>query len=88
MIVGDQRSRRRRRPTSQAYADKYELGYTIAFDASADIFDLYKVYALPTQFFIDPTGKVLEVVNGPMTDESARARVEAWLPKSAIRAGD
>ena len=81
-------SRRRRPTTSQAYAERYELGYDIAFDASADIFDLYKVYALPTQFFIDPSGKVLEVVNGPMTDETAKARIEAWLPKSAIRAGD
>ncbi len=65
----------------RAYADRYELGYDIAFDASADIFDLYKVYALPTQFFIDPTGRILEVVNGPLTDDAARARVEAWLPK-------
>ena len=67
----------------QAYADRYELGYDIAFDASADIFDLYKVYALPTQFFIDPSGKILEVVNGPMTDASAQARIDAWLPKDA-----
>ena len=52
----------------QAYADRYELGYTIAFDASADIFDLYKVYALPTQFFIDARRpKILEVVNGPLS---------------------
>jgi len=72
----------------KAYADRYELGYDIAFDASADVFDLYKVYALPTQFFIDTSGKVLEVVNGPMTDETARARIEAWLPKSALRAGN
>ena len=56
----------------QAYADRYQLGYDIAFDASADIFNLYKVYALPTQFFIDPTGTVLEVVNGPLTDAGAR----------------
>ena len=40
----------------QAYADRYELGYDIAFDASADIFNLYKVFALPTQFFIGPDG--------------------------------
>jgi thiol-disulfide isomerase/thioredoxin len=65
----------------KAYADKYELGYDIAFDASADVFDQYKVYALPTQFFIDPSGTILEVVNGPMTD--AQARIDAWLPKAA-----
>jgi peroxiredoxin len=67
----------------RAYADRYELGYDIAFDASADIFDLYKVYALPTQFLIGPDGRILEVVNGPLTDDSARSRVEAWLPRTS-----
>lgn len=65
----------------RAYAERYQLGYRIAFDASADIFHLYRVYALPTQFFIDPEGRVLEVITGPMSDASARARIEAWLPK-------
>jgi peroxiredoxin len=64
------------------YADRYELRYPIAFDTSADIFHLYKVFALPTQFFIAPDGKILDVVNGPMSEADASARVEAWLPKS------
>lgn len=63
-----------------AYADRYELGFPIAFDASADIFRRYRVFALPTQFFIGPDGRILEVVNGPVTIEDAAARVEAWLP--------
>ena len=62
------------------YADRYGLEYPIAFDASADIFDLYRVYALPTQFFIGPDGVVRKVVNGPMTSEAARGWVETWLP--------
>jgi thiol-disulfide isomerase/thioredoxin len=70
----------------RAYADRYELGYEIAFDASADIFDLYRVYALPTQLFIDPDGRILEVVNGPLSHDAARARVEAWLPGAAVSA--
>ena len=64
----------------RAYADRYELPYPIAFDASADAFNAYKVYALPTQVFIGPDGRVLQVVNGPLTDESATARMDAWLP--------
>ena len=65
----------------KAYADQYQLGFPIAFDASADIFDLYKVFALPTQFFIGPDGRVIQVVNGPMTDDTARQLIEASLPK-------
>jgi thiol-disulfide isomerase/thioredoxin len=66
------------------YADRYGLGYPIAFDASADIFDLYRVYALPTQFFIGPDGVVRQVVNGPMTSEAARGWVETWLPDPSV----
>jgi peroxiredoxin len=65
----------------RAYAERYELAYPIAFDASADMFHRYRVYALPTQFFIGPDGRILDVVNGPLSDADARARVEAWLPK-------
>jgi thiol-disulfide isomerase/thioredoxin len=62
------------------YAERYELNYRIAFDASADAFNAYKVYALPTQVFIGPDGRVLQVVNGPLTAAAASARIEAWLP--------
>jgi peroxiredoxin len=67
----------------KAYADRYELPYPIAFDSSADAFNMYNVFALPTQVFIGPDGRVLEVVNGPMTDDSASARMDAWLPQPA-----
>lgn len=55
----------------RAYAERYDLAYPIAFDASADVFDLYKVFALPTQFIIGRDGRVSNVVNGPLTVESA-----------------
>ncbi|HEX5826078.1 MAG TPA: TlpA disulfide reductase family protein [Candidatus Limnocylindrales bacterium] len=63
------------------YAERYELGYRIAFDTSADIFRLYRVFALPTQFFIAPDGRILEVVNGPLSRLDAEARIKAWLPE-------
>jgi peroxiredoxin len=65
----------------RAYAERYNLGYRIAFDGSADIFHEYRVYALPTQVFIGPDGRILEVMSGPLSDEAARARIESWLPQ-------
>jgi thiol-disulfide isomerase/thioredoxin len=65
----------------KAYADKYDLGYRVAADLSGDIFHLYRVYALPTQFFIDPGGRITSVVQGPLDVPSARAQVEAILPR-------
>ena len=64
----------------QAYADKYELEYTIGFDGSGRIFRAYKVYALPSQFFIGPDGVIRDVAQGPMTVESASAYIERILP--------
>jgi thiol-disulfide isomerase/thioredoxin len=67
----------------RAYAERYQLPYPIAFDASANAFNAYKVYALPTQVFIGPDGQVLEVVNGPLSDKAASARIDTWLPAPA-----
>ncbi|MDH5244752.1 MAG: TlpA family protein disulfide reductase, partial [Chloroflexota bacterium] len=50
----------------RAYADRYGLGYTIGFDGSGHVFRAYKIYALPTQFFVDVNGVIAQVVNGPV----------------------
>jgi peroxiredoxin len=63
-----------------AYATKYGLGYTIAADLSADVFHLYRVYALPTQVFVGPDGVIRAIVQGPLTAEAAAAQIEAILP--------
>jgi peroxiredoxin len=65
----------------KGYADRYSLGYTVAADLSGDIFHLYRVYGLPTQFFIDPRGRISSVVLGPLDKAGATAQVEAILPK-------
>lgn len=67
----------------KAYAERYGLDYTIAADLTGDIFHLYRVYALPTQFFIDPQGVIRSVVQGPLDPTAAAAQVEAILPKSS-----
>jgi peroxiredoxin len=67
----------------RAYAEEYGLAYTVAADLQADIFHAYKVYALPTQFFIGPDGIIRDVVQGPLDEAGATAEVEAILPGSA-----
>ncbi len=64
----------------KAYADRYELGYTIGFDGSGDIFHRYKGYALPTSLFIGPDGVIRDVVIAPLTEAQAIPRIEAILP--------
>jgi thiol-disulfide isomerase/thioredoxin len=71
------------------YAATYSLKYRIGADVTGDIFREYRVFALPTQFFIDTNGIVRAVVNGPMTEESATNMLDALLPgaPSATPAG-
>ncbi len=65
------------------YKDRYGLPYTIGEDVSGDIFHLYRVFALPTQFLIDGDGVIRQVVNGPVTQGAADSLVAQILPMSA-----
>lgn len=63
----------------RAYAERYDLDYTIGFDASGHIYREYRVFGLPTQFFIRPGGVIASV--GKTVDEAAAvAAIEAILP--------
>jgi peroxiredoxin len=62
------------------YARRYELGYTIGFDASGDIFHAYRGFALPTQYFIDPNGVIASIVGAPLDEAGAIRQIEAILP--------
>jgi thiol-disulfide isomerase/thioredoxin len=57
----------------RAYAERYELGYTVAADLGGDVFRRYRVFGLPTQYFLDGSGVIRSIVQGPVTPESAAA---------------
>ena len=63
----------------EAYADRYELDYTIGFDGSGHILRTYRVFALPTQFFINTDGVIEFVLNGPVDQAGATALLEQML---------
>lgn len=65
----------------RAYADRYQLGYTIGADLTGDIFRLYRLWGLPTQFFVGPEGVIRSVVLAPLGEDAAAAQIEAILPK-------
>ena len=71
----------------RAYAERYDLDYTIGFDGSGHVFRTYRVYALPTQFFLDTNGVIRFVVQGPLETEGATQRIEALLPAASGEPG-
>ena len=64
-----------------AYADRYQLRYTIGFDGLGTIFHEYKAYGLPTQIFIDPNGVINSIVAAPLDEAGATAHIETILPR-------
>ena len=62
------------------HVQRYGLPYPIGADVSADVFHLYKVYALPTQFLIDRDGVIRQVINGPVTQGTADSLIASLLP--------
>lgn len=62
------------------YAERYDLEYAIGSDVTGDFFHLYRVFALPTQFFIDPEGRIRRIVIGPISNADATATIESILP--------
>jgi thiol-disulfide isomerase/thioredoxin len=69
------------------YAERYDLRYTIGADVTGRVFRDYRVYGLPTQFFIGPDGVIRSVVQGPLSKEAAIANVEAILPTASATPG-
>jgi len=65
----------------RAYAERYYLGYLIGFDASGHIYRRYRVFGLPTQFFIRADGVIASI--GKTVDEAAAiTAIEAILPEA------
>ena len=65
-----------------AYAARYQLGYTIGFDGTGQVFRAYKGYGLPTQLFIDANGVIAAIVGAPLDEAGAAAQIERILPKA------
>lgn len=65
----------------RAYAERYQLGYTIAADVSGHIFRLYRPPGLPTQIFIGPDGAIRSIVLAPLSATAAEAQIQAILPE-------
>ena len=69
--------------TARAYATRYEWGFTVGADVSAEIFHAYRVFALPTQFIIDRDGVLRQIVNGPLDVKGASAIFDSLLAEVA-----
>jgi peroxiredoxin len=67
----------------RAYAQTYELPYTIGFDATSAVFRTYQGFGLPTHVFLDAAGVIRSVYYGPLSMPQVERIVEPLLGQVA-----
>ncbi|MDL4840757.1 thiol-disulfide oxidoreductase ResA [Aquibacillus rhizosphaerae] len=63
------------------FVDNYNLTFPILHDNKEQVMDLYNVGPLPTTYFINPDGEIVEVVSGPLTLERLDGYLQQILPE-------
>lgn len=49
------------------FIDKYDLTFPIVHDKKNEVMDLYNVGPIPSTFFINPEGEIVNKISGPLT---------------------
>ncbi|GAA0444048.1 thiol-disulfide oxidoreductase ResA [Lentibacillus halophilus] len=57
------------------FINEYDLTFPVPHDSNKEVRNAYQVEPLPTTFFIDPDGKIVEIVEGGLTLD----RIEGYL---------
>ena len=65
--------------TVRSYATKYGLTYRIGLDVTGAIFRTYRIFGLPSQYFIDRDGVIRGRYFGPLTRDQAEQQLKAIL---------
>lgn len=67
--------------TVDRFIDKHQLTFPVLHDRKGQVTDLYKIGPMPTTYFIDPEGKIVEKVEGALTLDRLEGYFMEILPK-------
>lgn len=62
------------------FINKHDLTFPVVHDKNNDVLDLYKVKPLPSTFFIDAEGVIVDKVEGALTLEKLEEHFQAIQP--------
>lgn len=65
----------------QRFIEKYDLTFPIPHDTKREVMDLYKVGPIPSTFFINPDGEIVEIVAGALTLERLESYFQQIQPE-------
>jgi peroxiredoxin len=54
------------------FVKEYEISFPILLDHSGSVFEKYRILSLPSTFFINEDGMIVEYHTGPLTEEYLR----------------
>jgi peroxiredoxin len=63
------------------FIQKYDLTFPVVHDTKSEVMDLYKVGPIPSTFFINPDGQIVDKVAGALTLEKLEGHFNEILPK-------
>ena len=63
------------------FIDKYDLTFPIPHDNKGLVRDLYKIRPIPTTYFINPEGEIVEKIEGALSLDSLEAYFNEILPE-------
>lgn len=63
------------------FIDKYDLTFPIPHDTKGQVSDLYKVGPIPSTFFINPDGEIVEKIEGALTLDKLEGYFKEIQPK-------
>lgn len=64
------------REASEKFQQKYEATFPMLLDPNSELTNLYEVEVLPTNYFIDPEGRVIRKIVGFVDENQARVMIE------------
>jgi thiol-disulfide isomerase/thioredoxin len=65
------------------FAGEYQLTFPILLDKDSEASEAYQIRSLPTTFFIDHQGRILDVIiGGPIAEALLESRIEAYLKET------
>ncbi|GGB33803.1 thiol-disulfide oxidoreductase ResA [Virgibacillus dakarensis] len=63
------------------FIDKYDLTFPVLHDTKSQVMDQYGVGPIPSTFFINPDGEVVEIVEGALTLDKLEGYLQQIAPK-------
>lgn len=63
------------------FIEKYDLTFPVVYDSSEEVMNAYNVGPIPSSFFINPEGEIIETVEGSLTLEKLEGYLKQIQPE-------